>query len=380
MSDHFEPEHPGEPHQQDIGDTAERPAVRAEPQEARAGRRRAAPRRRSRLPGCLAVLVAIVLIAGLGYGGLKGFEKLKNHFAGAPDYSAGTAVGKVTFQVHSGDTATLIARNLKAAGVTESVDAFINVASSDPDASKIQVGFYPLEKHMSADEALKVLVDPKNMVQAGVVVREGARVSDIVKEITDRTDITQQQVDAALKDPAALGLPAEAGGNPEGYLFPATYTVTPGETAVQLLRQMVAKEAEVAQSIDLPAAAAKVNLTPEQVLTVASIIEYEASRDQDYPKVARAIYNRLQAGMPIQSDATVSYANGVTGQIWTTQAMRDNDSAYNTYQHKGLPPGPIGNPGLKTIEAALNPATGPWLYWVVVNLKTGETVFSTTTQ
>ena len=159
---------------------------------------------------------------------------------------------------------------------------------------------------------------------------------------------------------------------------PATYTVTPGETAVQLLRQMVAKEAEVAQSIDLPAAAAKVNLTPEQVLTVASIIEYEASRDQDYPKVARAIYNRLQAGMPIQSDATVSYANGVTGQIWTTQAMRDNDSAYNTYQHKGLPPGPIGNPGLKTIEAALNPATGPWLYWVVVNLKTGETVFSTT--
>ena len=349
--------------EEQIGDTAERPAVPFEEPSAGhrgGGRRRAAPRRRSRIPGCLAVLIAVAVIVGGGYFAVsKGISTIKDHFASSPDYAAGTSLGTVTFQVHSGDSVTVMGRGLKAAGVVASVDAFINAASANSDSSKIQVGFYPLQRHMSAANALKVLVDPKNMVQAKVVVPEGARVSDIIKSIVATSDITQQQVDDALKDPAALGLPPEAKGNPEGYLFPATYPVTPGETATQLLRQMVAKEAQVAQQLDLPTAAAKVNLTPEQVLTVASIIEYEASRDQDYPKVARAIYNRLKINMAIQSDATVSYASGVTGQIWTTSEMRSNDSAYNTYQHTGLPPGPIGNPGLKTIQAALNPASGP---------------------
>jgi UPF0755 protein len=82
--------------------------------------------------------------------------------------------------------------------------------------------------------------------------------------------------------------------------------------------------------------------------------------------------------MPLQSDATVSYASGISGQIWTSASQRANSSPYNTYQHTGLPPGPIGSPGAKTLEAAMHPASGPWLYWVVVNLRTGETVFSTT--
>jgi UPF0755 protein len=141
---------------------------------------------------------------------------------------------------------------------------------------------------------------------------------------------------------------------------------------------MVAKTTAVHKSLDIDAGARKLGLTPEQLVTVASILEYEASRDQDYPKVARAIYNRLKAGMPLQSDATVSYAAGVSGQIWTTDAQRSNSSPYNTYQHTGLPPGPIGSPGQTTLEAAMHPTPGPWLYWVVVNLRTGETVFSTT--
>jgi UPF0755 protein len=113
-------------------------------------------------------------------------------------------------------------------------------------------------------------------------------------------------------------------------------------------------------------------------MTIASILEYEGSRDEDYPKIARAIYNRLDKGMALQSDATVAYANNLSGTVWTTQAERDNPSPYNTYVHTGLPPGPIGSPGEKTIEAALNPAEGPWIYWLVVNLKTGETRFNTT--
>ena len=102
------------------------------------------------------------------------------------------------------------------------------------------------------------------------------------------------------------------------------------------------------------------------------------TRDEDYPKVARAIYNRLDDGMALQSDATVAYANGLSGEVFTTAEQRAVDSPYNTYANTGLPPGPIGNPGETTIDAALHPADGDWLYWVVVNLKTGETVFSNT--
>ena len=108
------------------------------------------------------------------------------------------------------------------------------------------------------------------------------------------------------------------------------------------------------------------------------MLEFEARLTEDYPKVARTIYNRLDADMALQSDATVAYANGLSGEVWTTADQRSVDSPYNTYLHKGLPPGPIGNPGQRTIEAALNPADGDWLYWVVINLKTGKTVFSET--
>jgi UPF0755 protein len=349
------------------------------PEPGRRAGRRAARRRRSVLASCLIAVVALaVVVALLWVGGSKGVHYLKDHLgSSAADY-AGPGTGHVTFQVHPGDSATEIGRNLKAAGVVESVDAFVAAAQGNPDSGKIQVGYYQLKKRMKAADALAVLVDPKSLIRSVVVVPEGARVAQIVDTIVAKTNLKRAAVVAALKNPGALGLPAAAHANPEGYLFPATYTVTPGETAEQLLKQMVAKSVEVDKALSLDAGAARLGLTPEQVVTVASILEYEANRTQDYPKVARAIYNRLKAGMPLQSDATVSYAAHVSGQIWTTAQMRASSSPYNTYQHTGLPPGPIGNPGETTLKAALNPASGPWLYWVVVNLKTGETVFSTT--
>ncbi len=127
---------------------------------------------------------------------------------------------------------------------------------------------------------------------------------------------------------------------------------------------MVAKSVSVNESLDLAAKAEAVNLTPEQVLTVASILEYEANRSEDYPKVARVLYNRLNKGMPLQLDSTVSYISQREGDVYTTAAERANPSAYNTYKHPGLPPGPIGSPGEETIKAALSPAKGDWLYFV----------------
>jgi UPF0755 protein len=373
-------EAPAEPSDEPLLPVSEEPAVYP------GGARRAAPRRsagssrrRGRgVPGCVAVLVALVVVLAIAWvGGSKGYHFLKDHIGNSAADYAGPGTGSVTFEVHKGDSATEIGRNLKAAGVVESVQAFIDAANADSRSGGIQVGYYQLKKQMKASAALAVLVDPKSLIQSLVVVPEGARVEQIVDTIVAKTSIKRSDVIAALKSPQ-LGLPAAANGNPEGYLFPATYSVVPGETAIQLLKQMVAKSAAVDSSLHLDTAAAKVGLTPEQVVTVASILEYEAKRPEDYPKVARTIYNRLKAGMPLQSDATVSYASHVSGEVWTTESMRSNESPYNTYQHTGLPPGPIGNPGETTLKAALAPADGSWLYWVVVNLKTGETVFSNT--
>lgn len=328
--------------------------------------------------GCGPLLVTGVLVLALVVGlGWWGKSRLEGLFDGPADYP-GPGAGQVLVQVHAGDSATAIGRTLKADGVVKSVEAFTSAARSDSKSTGIQVGYYRLKKQMKATEALAVLINPKNLAQSVVVVPEGARVRDIVKTVVAKTKISRKSLVAALSHPSRIKLPAAANGNPEGYLFPATYGVVPGEGATELLRQMVAKTVAVHRRLGVDAGAKRLGLSADQLVTVASILEYEASRDQDYPKVARAIYNRLKKGMALQSDATVSYASGVAGQVWTTSAQRGSSSPYNTYKHTGLPPGPIGSPGEKTLEAAMHPADGPWLYWVVVNLRTGKTVFSTT--
>jgi UPF0755 protein len=343
-----------------------------------AGSRRAARPRRGRFRSCLPMLVVLVVVlAGAWFGGNWALDKVKSVLGDNPDYP-GPGSGSVTVEVKQGETSTMIGRDLKAAGVVKSVGAFTDAAVANSQSRNIQVGFYQLKKEMKASDALAILVDPANLIQARVTIPEGYRVKDIVKAIAAKTDISAASVRAALRDTAALGLPPEADGNVEGYLFPATYTVVPGEKALQLLKQMVAKTKQVESDLDIAAKAKALGYTPKEILTIASILEYEGSRDEDYPKIARAIYNRLDKGMALQSDATVAYANNLAGTVWTTQAQRDNPSPYNTYVHTGLPPGPIGSPGEKTIEAALNPADGPWLYWLVVNLRTGETRFNET--
>jgi UPF0755 protein len=335
------------------------------------------PRRVRKRRGCLPVLIVlVVLVAGGWFGGRWAYDEISARLAPAPDY-AGPGTSAVLFQVKKGDSSTDIARKLKAAKVVKSVDAFNDAAKKDQESRSIQVGYYPLKKQMKASQALAVLVDPDNLAQSLVVVPEGARVREIVKTIVDKTDITKSAVTAALANPQAIGLPAAAGGNPEGYLFPATYTVPPKLTALGLIKQMVAKSIEVQESLDAEAKGQELGLTAEQVLTVASILEYETNRSEDYPKVARVLYNRLKRKMPLQLDSTVSYVSQRSGDVWTTSAERSNTSRYNTYAHSGLPPGPIGSPGEETIKAALNPADGSWIFFVP-DYEAKTTHFSTT--
>jgi UPF0755 protein len=340
------------------------------------GRRK---RRGRSIPGCLAALVALALIAAGAYVAVtKGAEFIRDQFSTAADYP-GPGRGKVTFEVQSGDSVSQIGRNLKAKNVVQSVDAFIEASNGE---SNIQVGFYELKKEMRAADAFDILSNPANLLKNTVTVPEGKQVSEIVQLLAANTDYPAKAFNKVLADPAKIGLPDYAGGNAEGYLFPSTYDFGPKDKPVDMLTKMVDRWRQAADDAGLEDAAAAMGYSPHEIMTVASMVEAEGRGDYRV-KIARVIYNRLEidpnpaAGF-LQIDATVNYALGKPGPAVLTQEEIDSvaDSPYNTYTQKGLPPGPIEAPGEDAIEAALNPEEGPWFFYVTVNLATGETKFT----
>ena len=322
-------------------------------------------------------ILALVVVLALLFGAYTAYGKVKTYFNGPEDYP-GPGTGSVMVEIPEGADGQTIANILEDEGVVLTAEAFYQLSLVDDRFQAIQAGFYELQEEMSSDGAMAILSDRANRVEGRVTIPEGARVDQVVEIVSSGTDISAEDLQAALDDPSSIGLPDVADGNPEGYLFPATYTVEPGADAESLLSQMVAKTVSVEQDLDIEARARALGYSAEEMLTVASILEYEANQDEDYAKVARVLYNRLDDGMPLQLDSTVSYVSGRKGDVFTTPEERNAESAYNTYANAGLPPGPIGSPGEKTIEAALNPADGDWLFFVAVNLETGETVFSDT--
>jgi UPF0755 protein len=357
-----------------FGETTTAPATPA------GGRR--APKQRRRGPGCLIALVILAVLAGAAYWGVTtGIDKIKDQFSSADDYP-GPGGEDVTFEVKKGDTIAAMGRGLKAQDIVASVDAFTEAAAANPGSNGIQAGAYALKKQMKASDVVAVLVDPGNIVTTHVTIPEGLQVSEIVDLLVKDTGFKKTEFEAALKDPQALGLPDYAGGNPEGYLFPATYDFRPDEKPADMLHDMVARWQQSAQENDLEAGAEALGYTPHQIMTIASMIEAEG-RGKYRAKIARVIYNRLEidpnpaAGF-LQIDATVNYALGRPGPAVLTQDEIESvaDSPYNTYKQKGLPPGPIEAPGDDSIQAALHPADGPWFFYVTVNLKTGETKFT----
>jgi len=336
----------------------------------RAERRRQQHRRRRRNPlgPLLGVVLILALVGGIVYGG----RKVLSSFGDVPDY-AGDGTGTVTVQVKPGDTASDIAVTLAKVGVVKSERAFRDVAKNDPRSPGIQPGQYRLRKQMSAQAALVLLLDPKSRVQLKFTVPEGLSVADTLKIIATKTRIPLSQLQAAARNPGALGLPAYAGRRLEGFLFPATYEFEPGTAPVQILRRMVATYRQRVDDSGLSGQASALGLTPYQILTVASLLEEEAITP-DFTKVARVIYNRVDAGQRLELDSTVNYALGrsrVRVSVQDTQVS----SPYNTYRRDGLPPGPISNPGERAIRAALRPAAGPWLYFVKAD-KSGRSYFT----
>lgn len=288
----------------------------------------------------------------------------------ANDYP-GPGAGQVSVTIPDGATGTEIAQVLKDAGVVKSIDAFVTTASGDSRASGIQPGDYLLRREMSAAGALDVLADPANRQVARVTIREGLRADAILQTVAEETAISAEDLAAAADAPGELGLPAEADGDLEGWLFPATYEVSGSTTATALLSRMVARTVQELTDLGVQRA------SWQRTIIAASLVEAERSSDEDAPKVARVVQNRLERDMPLQMDSTINYALD-RYKIGVSIEDTKIDSPYNTYQRKGLPVGPICSPGAASIKAVLAPADGDWLYFVTVNPDTGETKFATT--
>lgn len=334
--------------------------------------RRHAPTPRRRRPGALllTLLTLVVVLGAVVVGGAVVVNRVFGGGAAAPDY-AGAGDGTVArIQVRDGDTAAAIAGTLVRADVVKSAAAFAGAAAGDPRSLGIQPGFYELQHQMSAASALERLLDPMSRVRSRVTIPEGTPLQRTLDLIASETEVPRADLTEAVANPTVLGLPAYAKNQVEGYLFPATYDIPPGTSAVEALRMMTQRFAVAAESVQLEAKAKALGRTPGEIVIVASLIEREAAEAADRPQVAQVVYNRLRRGIKLGFESTLRYALGNAtdqrlrqSQIDSAQAQR---SPYNTFVVQGLPPGPIANPGQAALEAALNPTGGDILYFVTL--------------
>jgi UPF0755 protein len=315
----------------------------------------------------LGVLVLLgAILGGLFYTGIIGGNQ--------NDYSGG-GHGEVIFTIGEGEIGDQIANNLAEAGVTKTFDCFYQLLLESKPEPVFTPGVYKLKQEMSAQAALEALLDPANRVELSVTIPEGTTEKNVLKILSEGLSIALADFQAAVADPAPYGVPAEA-TSLEGFLFPATYTFSPGVSAQSVIQRMVDESLTALDSAGVPAD------QRWDTIRLASVIQRESGPNpEDMFKISRVFHNRLDQGMTMGSDVTTCYGAGLLGKdclLITQAALDDTSNLYNTRILPGLPVGPISNPGADAIDAAYNPTDGPWLFFVTVNLSTGETVFSET--
>ncbi|MFE9774455.1 endolytic transglycosylase MltG [Streptomyces sp. NPDC005931] len=219
---------------------------------------------------------------------------------------------------------------------------------------------------------LLTLGDEEESRPTTLVVPEGWRASQVYAAVDKALELPAGTTRKSLAK-AALKLPADADGNPEGYLYPATYPLEEKATPERLLARMVDTANAKFNGAPIAAGAQRNAMNVYQAVTIASIVQAEAATKADMGKVARVIFNRLERGMPLQMDSTVNYALN-RSTLRTTASDTKIDSPYNSYARMGLPPTPIDNPGEDAVRAAINPTPGDWLYFVTVG--PGDTRFT----
>jgi UPF0755 protein len=283
----------------------------------------------------------------------------------------GPAGQEITVTVKPGMSTAAIADLLQRDGVIAKASVFRYYARFN-GAGSFEAGDYTLHRKEDMSKVLDVLeagakADPgtRLTIPEGLTV---SQVADLVGKLPGRsadkfkTVATSGAVHSQFQPAGTTSL--------EGFLLPETYFIEAKDDEKKILERMVGAFDSAATQLGMVDASARLGVTPYQAMVVASLVEREARVPDDRGKVARTIYNRLKVKMPLQIDATVLYAielkTGVRKQSVSIQDTKI-DSPYNTYQIAGLPPGPIANPGRASLEAALAPTPGPWIYYVLAD-------------
>ncbi len=280
------------------------------------------------------------------------------------DFQATTSNIKVDVLVEPGDTGFEIARKLKDLGVIKTEKVFNKIAINNKQSMSISPGLHKLDQAISAQSAFEQLLDSKRN-QGLFGFAEGLRKTEIFDLLKKSRLVTGSYSGKTVIEPIY------GTSNIEGFLFPAQYPLFPGTTFDEAVTQMVKR---------FYLAAAESGITkgyktysPYDLLIMASMIQSEGDA-VDFPKISRVIQNRLEIGMPLQINATIDYATNTRGKIRLPYKKLDINSKYNTYKYRGLPPGPISNPGFDAMKATVSPADGDWLYYVTV--KPNDTRFT----
>jgi UPF0755 protein len=330
------------------------------------------PPKKERRPGRI-ILPAIVIVLLLAAGGLAKFYSWATGASGPQS--------PVTLTLPQDASRSDVANVLHDRGVIRSALGFeILLRVKHPGA--FAAGTYHLKTNMTASDALDTLAagPPKTVAQVRITIPEGFTIDQEASRLTGPLPFSQRSFVAAATGGSHSLPPYLPKGTKsvEGFLFPDTYFAYSNATADDVISMQLQQFGKEAEGLHLVERAKALGLTPFQVVVVASMIEEEARYPQDRVRVAEVIYNRLKRGMLLEIDATTAYAVGKPGQPLDAADYRSK-SPYNTYVHKGLPPGPISSPGRDSLQAALNPAHGDLLYYLVID-KAGHEAFTSSYQ
>jgi UPF0755 protein len=279
----------------------------------------------------------------------------------------------VMFTINSGETAATIAPRLQREGLITDSQLFLWLVRYEGVDAQLEAGEYELRANMTMNELIDSLQHGR-LREVSVTIPEGKRAEEVATLLEQR-GIVESSVFLGLVRSASPGYdflqdrPADAPTSVEGFLFPETYLIPVDYDAAQVLDLLVTTFEEN-YSPQMRQAAADAGMSIYEVVTLASIVEREAVVAEERPIIASVYLNRLEQGMYLQSDPTVQYALGYqedSGQWWKIPMSLEEDvpfdSPYNTYLYPGLPPGPICSPGLASMQAVLEPADTPYLFF-----------------
>ena len=298
----------------------------------------------------LAVLGAIYLIYSAATGGEN--EQAKDEPA--------------RVEVVKGDTLSDVAAKLEEAGVIDSAFVFKLQAKYEGYGTEIKTGRYTFKPGEDSEEILKKLTAGEAAPMIAVTIPEGLTLQETARTVAEDSGVPASEFEEAARrtDYGYAFLNNPDIETTEGYLFPAKYEFEKGVTAPQIVDRLLGQYLIETQDLDIAGAKDRLNLTEYQLLTVASLIEKEAATPAEKPIIASVIYNRMRQDMPLQIDATIQYALKRPKENLSLADLKI-DSPYNTYENKGLPPGPICSPSRESLQAALNPEETDYLYYVL---------------